>query len=104
MRSSDGRRTDFNRATGGIHGCGFCGDYHDYGSGIEAASRGQALGSASAVAHWIELRRQLSVCCHFCCDRYRSKPRDRPEEIADLPAFMVSPAAKWMTGTSVRMD
>jgi 3-oxoacyl-[acyl-carrier protein] reductase len=28
----------------------------------------------------------------------------RPEEIADLLAFMVSPAAKWMTGASVRMD
>ena len=28
----------------------------------------------------------------------------RPEKIADLFAFMVSPAAKWMTGTSVRMD
>jgi haloacetate dehalogenase len=27
-----------------------------------------------------------------------------PEEIADLPAFMVSPTAKWMTGTSARMD
>ena len=28
----------------------------------------------------------------------------QPEEIAELIAFMVSPAAKWMTGTSVRMD
>jgi 3-oxoacyl-[acyl-carrier protein] reductase len=28
----------------------------------------------------------------------------QPEEIADLMAYMVSPAAKWMTGTSVRMD
>jgi len=28
----------------------------------------------------------------------------RPEEIADLMAYMVSPQAKWMTGTSVRMD
>ncbi len=28
----------------------------------------------------------------------------QPEEIAELMAFMVSPAAKWMTGTSVRMD
>jgi 3-oxoacyl-[acyl-carrier protein] reductase len=27
-----------------------------------------------------------------------------PEEIAGLLAFMVSPAAKWMTGTSVRID
>jgi 3-oxoacyl-[acyl-carrier protein] reductase len=27
-----------------------------------------------------------------------------PEEIADLLAFMVSPAAKWMTGSSLRMD
>jgi len=28
----------------------------------------------------------------------------RPEEIADLMAYLVSPQAKWMTGTSVRMD
>jgi 3-oxoacyl-[acyl-carrier protein] reductase len=28
----------------------------------------------------------------------------RPDEIAELLAFMVSPAARWMTGTSVRMD
>ena len=27
-----------------------------------------------------------------------------PEEIAALLAFMVSPAAKWMTGSSIRMD
>ena len=27
-----------------------------------------------------------------------------PEEIADLMAFLVSPAAKWLTGASVRMD
>jgi 3-oxoacyl-[acyl-carrier protein] reductase len=28
----------------------------------------------------------------------------KPEEIADLMAFLVSPAARWMTGASVRMD
>jgi 3-oxoacyl-[acyl-carrier protein] reductase len=28
----------------------------------------------------------------------------KAEEIAELMAFMVSPAAKWMTGSSVRMD
>jgi 3-oxoacyl-[acyl-carrier protein] reductase len=28
----------------------------------------------------------------------------KPEEIADLMAYVVSPAARWMTGTSVRMD
>jgi 3-oxoacyl-[acyl-carrier protein] reductase len=28
----------------------------------------------------------------------------KPEEIAELMAFMVSPAAKWLTGASVRMD
>jgi 3-oxoacyl-[acyl-carrier protein] reductase len=27
-----------------------------------------------------------------------------PEEVADLMAYVVSPAAKWMTGSSVRMD
>jgi 3-oxoacyl-[acyl-carrier protein] reductase len=28
----------------------------------------------------------------------------KPEEIADLMAFLVSPVAKWMTGSCVRMD
>jgi 3-oxoacyl-[acyl-carrier protein] reductase len=28
----------------------------------------------------------------------------KPEEIADLMAFLVSPASKWMTGSCVRMD
>ncbi|KIF76848.1 short-chain dehydrogenase [Streptomyces sp. 150FB] len=28
----------------------------------------------------------------------------RPEEIADLMAFVVSPAARWMTGSTLRMD
>jgi 3-oxoacyl-[acyl-carrier protein] reductase len=28
----------------------------------------------------------------------------QPEEIADLMAYIVSPAAKWMTGASLRMD
>jgi NAD(P)-dependent dehydrogenase (short-subunit alcohol dehydrogenase family) len=27
-----------------------------------------------------------------------------PEEIADLMAYLVSPDARWMTGSSVRMD
>ena len=27
-----------------------------------------------------------------------------PEEIAELMAFLVSPGAKWMTGSSIRMD
>ena len=27
-----------------------------------------------------------------------------PEEIADIIAFVVSPPARWMTGTVVRMD
>jgi NAD(P)-dependent dehydrogenase (short-subunit alcohol dehydrogenase family) len=28
----------------------------------------------------------------------------KPEEIADLLAYLVAPAARWMTGASVRMD
>jgi len=28
----------------------------------------------------------------------------KPEEIADLIGYLVSPAAKWMTGSAVRMD
>jgi 3-oxoacyl-[acyl-carrier protein] reductase len=28
----------------------------------------------------------------------------KPEEVADLMAFLVSPAAHWMTGSALRMD
>jgi NAD(P)-dependent dehydrogenase (short-subunit alcohol dehydrogenase family) len=28
----------------------------------------------------------------------------RPEEIAELMAFLVSPGARWMTGSTLRMD
>jgi 3-oxoacyl-[acyl-carrier protein] reductase len=28
----------------------------------------------------------------------------KPEEVADLMSYLVSPAAKWMTGASIRMD
>jgi 3-oxoacyl-[acyl-carrier protein] reductase len=28
----------------------------------------------------------------------------QPEDIANVMAFMVSPAGKWMTGSAVRMD
>jgi 3-oxoacyl-[acyl-carrier protein] reductase len=27
-----------------------------------------------------------------------------PEDIAEMIAFMVSPVAKWLTGTAIRMD
>ena len=27
-----------------------------------------------------------------------------PEEIAELTAFLVSPGARWMTGSTLRMD
>ncbi|KAF1066819.1 MAG: hypothetical protein GAK39_04621 [Variovorax sp.] len=27
-----------------------------------------------------------------------------PREIAELMAFLVSPAARWLTGTAIRMD
>jgi 3-oxoacyl-[acyl-carrier protein] reductase len=28
----------------------------------------------------------------------------QPEDIADLMSYLLSPAARWMTGASVRMD
>jgi 3-oxoacyl-[acyl-carrier protein] reductase len=28
----------------------------------------------------------------------------KPEEVAELLGYLLSPAAKWMTGASVRMD
>ena len=28
----------------------------------------------------------------------------QPEEIADLMAYLVSPSARWMTGSAIRMD
>jgi 3-oxoacyl-[acyl-carrier protein] reductase len=40
---------------------------------------------------------------HFAAEAGISR-YGQPEEIADLMAFLVSPAARWMTGTAVRMD
>jgi NAD(P)-dependent dehydrogenase (short-subunit alcohol dehydrogenase family) len=31
-------------------------------------------------------------------------PFGQPKEIADLMAFLVSPGARWVTGSAVRMD
>jgi NAD(P)-dependent dehydrogenase (short-subunit alcohol dehydrogenase family) len=31
-------------------------------------------------------------------------PYSEPEEIAELLAFLVSPGARWMTGSTLRMD
>ena len=28
----------------------------------------------------------------------------KPEEVADLMSYLLSPAAKWITGASIRMD
>src|SRR5216683_3929696 len=58
------RWNNSNRAADGVLGCCLRGDYHHYGSGLETASTSDALGSASSVAHCVELCRQLSVCCH----------------------------------------
>ena len=33
-----------------------------------------------------------------------SAKKRKPEEIAELMAFLVSPQAKWMTGSAVRMN
>ena len=45
---------------------------------------------------------------HQATDKF---PRDAgiarygdPEEIAELIAFLVSPSARWMTGSALRMD
>jgi 3-oxoacyl-[acyl-carrier protein] reductase len=59
----------------------------------------------SYLVHWAEIH-DMSV------DEATAKfPKDagiarygEPEEIAELMAFLVSPAARWMTGTTLRMD
>jgi NAD(P)-dependent dehydrogenase (short-subunit alcohol dehydrogenase family) len=59
----------------------------------------------SYLAHWAPLH-QMSVeeaTARFPVDAGISR-YGTPEEIAELMAFLVSPAAKWMTGTAIRMD
>jgi NAD(P)-dependent dehydrogenase (short-subunit alcohol dehydrogenase family) len=59
----------------------------------------------SYLAHWAPLH-------HMTVEEATAKfPQDagiarygEPEEIAELMAFLVSPAARWMTGTTLRMD
>lgn len=59
----------------------------------------------SYLAHWAPLH-QMSVeeaTARFPVDAGISR-YGTPEEVAELMAFLVSPAAKWMTGTAIRMD
>jgi NAD(P)-dependent dehydrogenase (short-subunit alcohol dehydrogenase family) len=59
----------------------------------------------SYLAHWAPLH-------HMTVEEATAKfPQDagiarygEPEEIAELMAFLVSPGARWMTGTTLRMD
>ena len=59
----------------------------------------------SYLVHWAEIH-DMSV------EEATAKfPKDagiarygEPEEIAELMAFLVSPGARWMTGTTLRMD
>jgi 3-oxoacyl-[acyl-carrier protein] reductase len=59
----------------------------------------------SYLQHWAPLH-QMTV--EEATEKF---PRDagiarygEPEELADLMAFLVSPAARWMTGSAIRMD
>jgi NAD(P)-dependent dehydrogenase (short-subunit alcohol dehydrogenase family) len=59
----------------------------------------------SYLAHWAEIHNMTTE------DATAKFPKDagiarygEPEEIAELMAFLVSPAARWMTGTMLRMD
>src|SRR5216683_4903005 len=69
------RWNNSNRAADGVLGCCLRGDYHHYGSGLETASTSDALGSASSVAHCVELCRQLSVCCHNLRSRFAMRTK-----------------------------
>ena len=59
----------------------------------------------SYLAHWAPLHNATveeankSFLAHAGIERY-----GEPEEIAELMAFLVSPKARWMTGSAVRMD
>jgi NAD(P)-dependent dehydrogenase (short-subunit alcohol dehydrogenase family) len=59
----------------------------------------------SYLEHWAPLHKMTA---QEATDKF---PKDagiarygRPEEIAELMAFLVSPAARWMTGSALRMD
>lgn len=59
----------------------------------------------SYLEHWAPLRKMSAE------EATEKFPRDagiarygEPEEIAELMAFLVSPGARWMTGSSIRMD
>jgi 3-oxoacyl-[acyl-carrier protein] reductase len=55
--------------------------------------------------HWSKLNNVTmeQASGKFLADAHISR-YGQPEEIAELMAFLVSPAAKWMTGSAIRMD
>jgi NAD(P)-dependent dehydrogenase (short-subunit alcohol dehydrogenase family) len=62
--------------------------------------RRQGMLARYAEAHSIEVDEAMSV---FAAEA-RIARYGRPSEIADLIAFLVSPTARWMTGSAIRMD
>jgi 3-oxoacyl-[acyl-carrier protein] reductase len=59
----------------------------------------------SYLEHWASIHRMTAA------EATEKSPRDagiarygEPEEIAELMAFLVSPGARWMTGSTLRMD
>jgi 3-oxoacyl-[acyl-carrier protein] reductase len=58
----------------------------------------------SMIEKWALAHDAVSMKLSRPSDAGRYQPLRESEDIADLMAFLVSPAARWLTGTQVRID
>jgi 3-oxoacyl-[acyl-carrier protein] reductase len=58
-------------------------------------------GRRSYLEHWVPLHNMTTA--NFPKEAGIARYGE-PEEIAELMAFLVSPGARWMTGSTLRMD
>jgi 3-oxoacyl-[acyl-carrier protein] reductase len=59
----------------------------------------------SFLAHWAQVHNvSVEAACEWFLAQTGISRYGSPEDIADLMAFIVSPAARWLTGTALRID
>jgi NAD(P)-dependent dehydrogenase (short-subunit alcohol dehydrogenase family) len=73
-------------------------------SSFGQAALKMAVNAGARVIATTRSRERFPMLAKLGAERCEIERRGEPEEIAQLMAFLVSPGAHWMTGSTLRMD